>query len=450
MPCLVTRTLRFAWLEYQDTRDGVALDRGLRGYGWRNLFVELAPMTASVNDVDFMDMAHHDLKIRYHGYGQTGLLATPTNDHAAFLSRWIVNPGVENMALTEKNTDVQADLLAISGHGANALVFGNAAGNENQLKVGKAFIQNAKMPTTGRLKYLLIPSCNNCHVRYDLAWATALTRSNPVHGVLGYSEAYPGDQSGANIMSKFARLLHEDCDKPILQAWKEANAFWSWSGVLRESCATQDTMARWNSSEGLPPPSGRVLHYNAATPSGAEVGSYPPAFNTRFVMFEGDSDKKPVEIDFLNNGDFGVGLIPGKRGQLVVRRNDGKSFAAGDVVRVAFARYRFDHLEMDLSRLLVFDGGAPVTPIPDGNKQKKPKTGKPDAIEIKVGASTTEIRIGYTIRADATTYYTKPEPDSPNHGLFVTRTFPPGAELDQFGTAFDSPDGAYLLPSKWA
>ncbi len=448
---VVTRTLQYAWLEYQDLRDGIALDRAMSGYGWKNLLERLAPVTRSVNKTDFMDLGHPDLRVNYRGLGQTGLIATPREAHAEFLEEWLINPGVENFRLSAKilapedtDTTAQADLLVISGHGENAAVAGDIEDKKEiaHLAVGQAFIKYAKTPTSGRLKYLLIAACNDANARYDVVWYHALMRANPVHGILGFSEAYPGDESGAAIMTKFARALHDGGDKSVLQAWKEANTHWSWSAVMRESSATEDTLARWTSEKGLPAPTGRVLHYSSASPAGVMVPPYPQIFEAFFVMFEKDDEKKPVEIRFANNIQYRVGLIQGKRGQLVVRRNDGQSFAAGDVVRVVFARYRFDRLEMDLNTLLRFDEGAPVTLVEDGNKDKPAKTRKKDAVDIKFSAPSTQMKIGYTIRPDAARHY---DGSLGTHGLFITRTLHPNANPSIKTEGFDSADGAHLL-----
>jgi hypothetical protein len=245
-------------------------------------------------------------------------------------------------------------------------------------------------------------------------------------------------------MTKFVQALHDNPDKPILEVWKDANAAgsWLWGAVVRESSAKEDTLRRWDSKQGLPEPTGAVLQFDYTKPGGRPVEKYPPAFEAVFVNKDG------VQMTWLNNTDFEVGLRGGEHWNLVVKRNDGQTFAQGDVVRVVFAHFRFTKSDMNLNTLLQFDAGAPVTLKTETNKDnKEPHKTWPDGVDVTISKAQAQIELGFTVKTGADTHY-KGVDGSQNSGLFRTRIYPPGANFETLAGAIASPDGVYLWPPK--
>ena len=441
MTLSVSRKLRFAWLEYQDPWDGVAFDRAMTRYGWRNLFLDLAPMTPQPRRVD---LGHPDLRIRWFAGGkpdETALIAAPGFDHADFLGKWMLNPGVDqNFRLTFGNDYAdQADLLAISGHGIGGMVSGTASGASPAGLAILKHIANIKgkkpgeLQVSGRLKYLLIPACTNVGVGFADEYLPALHKRNPIHGILGYSDGYPGGSKGAWVMQRFAKLLHEPKgERTILQAWKEANEGLRWGAVLFASSAASDTMAKWRSDKGLPLPDhheGAVLHFDPDSyPVGVPITKTTPQFEAFFHMSSSIGDTK---ISRENQGDNWIGLFPEHRGYILIPKN-GDNFVRGDVLRLVFGKYRLSRGDMDLDTLLKFDPGQPITFIKDGNPRKPYKPGKVDTLDCKLLANTSELKLWYTVRQDAQQHYRYNREVGDPFFFFVI--FPPRADWNDRNT----------------
>ena len=442
----VSRKLRFAWLEYQDTSDGVAFHRAMTGYGWRNLFedLEFTPSPAGR-----LDRGHPDLQIHYspgRRPDERGLLAVPGKGHDVFLEDWLLNPGVDDQSrLTFSSTKFvdQADLVAVSGHGVSGTVSGDASGQTEKLFVTTLIKKRQNVDVTGRLKYLLIPACNNLEFGTTAQlWLPAFRKAQPIHGVLGYVDKYNGGSDGELVMMRFATFLHER--KPrrtILEAWKEANAGRPWGAILLAS-AVQDTVFKWAADGGLTTPSSRdlVLHFDGKHfPKGRPLSEESPDYEGFFVMEDGTTNGKIIHAG--NHEDPAVGLFSGQRGHLLLKRNDGSTFGKGEIMTVLFAKYRLTRREMSLNALLKFDGdrfpGDPrrdlrLSLLTDGNpfkeneEGKRARTLKVDALNYMLPPGETQVKLAYTVNGDAKTNY--PDDAGVTHPMFFVFLFPPGAD----------------------
>ena len=456
---IVSRKLRFAWLEYQDKSDGVMFHRAMSGYGWRNLFDDLEFTSSPAGRID---REHPDLEIHYSAGtrpDEKGLLAVPKEGHSKFLGDWLLNPGVDDQSrLTFSKTNFidQADLVAVSGHGVSGKISGDASGKTVDFLLTKLIKEHQNVDVTGRLKYLLIPACNNLEFGTTAQqWLPAFRKAQPIHGVLGYVGKYNGGSDGELVMMRFATFLHEK--KPrrtILEAWREANAGRPWGALLLAS-AVQDTVFKWAADGGLvtPPSSDPVLHFDGKHfPKGRPLSEESPEYEGFFVMGDGKI------IDAGNHEDPAVGLFSGQRGHLLLRKNGYATFGKGETMTVLFAKYRLTRREMDLKALLKFDGDwswvdprrdRMLTLLEDGNPFKEKENGEPgpttkvDALNYILPPGEKQVKLAYTVNGDAKVKY----PDDPGVGnpMFIVFLFPPGADRsDQAQGISMSGHGAYL------
>ncbi|MEJ7732118.1 MAG: hypothetical protein WKG00_23270 [Polyangiaceae bacterium] len=425
--------MRFAWLEYEDSRDGVAFCRRMTGFGWRNLFLDLAPTTPKPARTD---LGHPDLKIRWafdDKPNEPALFATPDDSHKEFIESWIPNPGVgDGFRLTSSSNAIdQADLLVVSGHGTGrGDVHDVACGLDAHVSVAKAFEEHATAPCTGRLKYLLVAACNNLRHNYASRWMAALLKKQPVHGVLGYSLAYAGDADGASVLFRFALLLHSTKNHSVLQAWRIANGPRPWGAIVHASSAKEDTVARWRSDAGLQKPdtsgTASVLHFDHEHPDGRSTER--PALTANYRMPDG------TIIDEFNGSLASVGLFPGDRGALIIKRRDGVPIQAG-TLRVVFAFYRFNRRGFDLSKILTFDAAPGVQAVRDGNPEKPVKDGTVDAVDVTLNGSTKEVVLKYTVNKTV----------GPSSDMLVMELFAPGSDFSAPSQAADaSINGAFV------
>jgi hypothetical protein len=348
----------FAWLEYQDWRDGVAFDAMFSSMGWKNVFRELdvaVGKTTKLGKVKYAD-PNRDLEIwAVEGLpGQRGVICFPHDDHNVFMERWITDPGVarrEDGKLTLVFGDEPeakfADLLVISGHGSDLQVHGDVSNlisenkqrpPDNEMRVRDAFNKASTRPSHGRLKYLILPCCTIVGPAYAPLWIPALNRhavddnfphlSDSLHGILGYAQAYAGDSDGAAVMNSFVGLLKHGItrgpdEKTILQCWAEANEntpgpFREWSAIMLTDAAKNDKMSQWlvgGPIGTLPTPvSDEVRQFDRFNTTsgrpidsdhfGEVVNSAQPDFEARFsVPKRGDlNDFRIVDGD-VQNGD---------------------------------------------------------------------------------------------------------------------------------------------------
>ncbi len=437
MAASVSRLMRFAWLEYEDFRDGVYFDRAFTAAGWRNLFLDLAPVTPAPGRAD---LGNPNLKIRWFAGknpNELALIATPSAADTKFLEKWIVNPGVggiaggsdgseivTNFRLTHGfDTSDQADMLVISGHGAAGVVAGAASGQPSTIQLFRAFDRRNAPSASGRLKYLVVPTCSNLKLQNAPQWLLALDKDFPLHGVLGYSGGYNGDIDGATVMIRFANILHGQPDKTILQAWREANVGRPWGAVAHALSAEQDTLRKWRANKLPEPPRTRFLHFEPSHAEGVEIPTTPPPWTAMFHMTPGPGGSD-VEITSDNHNQPDIGLLPGARGYLLLR-HDGASFP-NDVMRVVFGMFRFDHPDTNLTTLLQFDAGPSIKLITNGNVEI-PRSGRVDALDVSLPPGAQELKLHYTVLATAVASY-PPDPNMGMSPMFIVALFPPGTD----------------------
>jgi len=452
---LVGRHMRFAWLEYEDPRDAIHFDRTFSSaaLGWRNLLLDLPAAGAAKRK----DPAHPDLDIRWlsdpGAPSVRGLVARPTGAHSDFLGQWLLNPGIVRKSASDARltfgTDAtdQADLVAISGHGASGAVFGEAMPGAqpgvkgNRFDAAALMAKNVKMEVSGRLKYVMVASCMNASIFAAPKWLPVLKKDKPLRGILGFSETYVGDAIGAAVMRRFGDLLRSDVLMTVLDAWRQANESLdqAWGAVLRQE-ARKDNLIRWvrGHLDELSP-NGKVFHFDPSTfPTGVEVTGKPQDFS--------------AIVD--DSTFFSGGLLPGRRGHLVLFGTGDHRFRAGTKATVLFFYFRPGKPEMDLRTLLRFDpllakDGTPLLrELIDANPRKGPPNGHADGIEVTFTEELQRIELPFTVVPTAPDHY-KPDPDGRgNHGYFWVMVFPNGASPSDFSKGFPNYEGGFHLRRK--
>jgi len=339
------------------------------------------------------------------------------NSNNDFLGRWLLNPGVkkesESVGFLTLDSDAteQADLVVASGHGGGGSVFGSMGGTRSwsQFSLSRLMRDHIDLPTTGRVKYLIVPGCTNCGDFNGEYWMPMLEKERPYHGVLGYSGKYPGDDPGAAIMKRFTDSIQKNVDLPIVEAWKRANAGQPY-GAFVLTAARGDTMRKWVSKGGLtvPADSRTVTFFDPAHPGGIPF-TVKHDFDAIFHM----SDGRPI-VEPNNTAELAVrkefGLIPGQRGHLEIKGSGTRLLLPGKKLRIVFYYWRPAKLRVDLPKLLQFDQSAHrTTPLTDQNKPSTPfdkpqPNNRVDAIECTIGDSETNgVKLSYTVVADAHT-----------------------------------------------
>jgi hypothetical protein len=331
-----------------------------------------------------------------------------------FLGRWLLNPGVKKESesagyLTyELDATDQADLVVASGHGGGGSVFGSMGGSRSwsQFYLSRIMRDNIGLPTTGRVKYLLVPGCTNCGDFNGEYWMPLFEKEKPYHGVLGYSGKYPGDDPGAAIVKRFTESIQTNPDLPIIEAWKRANASHPY-GAFVLTAARGDTMRKWVSKEGLtvPAESRTVTFFDPAHPKGTPF-TVTHEVDAIFHMADGRPIVEPNNtVQLAVQKQFG--LIPGQKGHLEIKGSGSRPLTPGKKIRIVFYYWRPTKLRVNLPRLLKFDASSrSITPLTDQNKpgsfDKPQPNNRVDAIEYVIGDSDSSgIRLPYTVVADA-------------------------------------------------
>jgi hypothetical protein len=396
----------FAWLEFQDPRDGVAFVAGFQGMGWQNLLAGLRPRKNDKGQTVYED-AERPVQVRVYRSSsgrEQGALWTP-DDADDFTKRWIVRPGVISGASPTLVCDEQpearwADLLVVSGHGSKGRVYGDAYGSavgERPPDERRWYVANLmgqpEAPRGKRLKYLIIPACTNCGIAVAPMWLdTFLNRplDEVLHGVLGYAQAYPGGEVGATIVRRFVDLVFPrkvsgkapPNEKTILHCWAEANkrSGAGWGAVMLAEAAQRDRMSAWVSEAGLPDPTRLELRqydeYSTRFPApidesdGLVVSAEPPDYEARFWVsktFDAQDNLQRVDgflmgwdgremIRCGNNDnliDPQLGLDAGRVGKIVLSAKGGH-FQAGTAITVVAYLYRETHEGVSLPTLFEF------------------------------------------------------------------------------------------------
>ena len=470
----VTKHLTYAWIEYGDPRDGAAFTDGLYSMGWKSALHGF-PTKRDRLGIRYVDASHPMLPIRYRG---SGLLISPNDrvdrhshtpgenpvlddplyaefraangDKAfadaivaqdKFIADWVFRPGIKRVSPSESHLTVDGDatdhcdFVAISGHGSSGRVWGGGDG-----ALLKKALYSQHEPATDRLKYVVIASCLNMNILAQEAWLPAMRRNAPVHGLLGYREAYPGDQMGEAVFRRFSAGLK--AGSTILKAWRDAHVephSHIWAALMHTESAKNDTMPKWLAGKlDKPDKRGEIRSYNSDNyPDGEPYVPFPPKFKVRYMTGS-------TKIDRFNTDDPTVGLLPGDKGFLCIESGDGEPFKKGDVFKIIFYYYRLDKDGMNLSSLLAFgdtpDGTWEL--VRDGNRDDH--TQFIDGIVFKFGKDgLMEARIPYTVLSSALDHYPV---DGPGHGYFPLNVYAPERYWPE--QYYFYLDGAWLKPRK--
>lgn len=408
------RHLSVAWLEYQDSRDGAVFTHASTArLGFENVLAALPRAGGSHSTraaTNFTDSRVVLKRFKTRRTTFRGLIAQPGAADQPLFERWINSPALEGDKLA---SDIAAtapiDLLAISGHGSNGGIFGDGSGQYAELNVTKAFEDHSAEARSGRLKCLLLPSCNNVHEDMAPAWLPMFNHDQPVYLVLGYHQSYSGGATGARVMAKFIDAIAKDQAVPLVDAWALANEAVSrqqpWSALVAkgaEGMSIEDWVA------GRLPALSRVQklsYFDWFHPAGKPAKLIDENYEVRWVMSDG------TVIDRSNNiaAETGVGLFEGQQGTVRIRaKRPAAKLTKGQEAYLLIYRYRATK-SLDIDDLLTFDStllsphadtGQPVV-NPEKGRSGRDELNNVDAFRIVIPADTMKLELGFTIRPDA-------------------------------------------------
>jgi hypothetical protein len=412
--------------------------------GWRNLMLDL-PKGKKGRRVD---AAHPALKVAWRKYGdKPGLLVLPKKSEEIndFLAQWVFSPGVKVISSSEAKLTIDsdptdmADLVSVSGHGAGGQVLSFSRGG-GWMDLSGSLKKHGGKTHSDRLKYILIPTCYNLSIDNARVWLPAFSKTRPVRGMLGYDNSYKGGKAGARIMERFVKQMKSGLS--ILDAWKEAHgkSYAEQWGVMIHPDAIGDTLEDWLAGKLKPIKSiSTVKHfrYDTYDLGGLDVSDKPPAYQALFCV-------DGTQVTEKNNGlgyDH-IGLFPGKSGYILLRANKG-NFTPGEKIKVTFYYYRAQKDDMNLDKLLEFDGSLSKR-LKLMHLNARDKTTFNDGFEyIFAKGESKEARLPFTVHSDATMYY-EHELATDTHGRFWL-----SIELDKHGTPIHCyTDGIWLREPK--
>ncbi len=425
-----------AWLEYQDPRDAVAHIRGFHSHlGFDNLFFPGLPFKGTSKiTLTSSNLSKFEVRKEKFLSKLKAFIGIPHDDDLSFLQRWVCNPGIESNKLNNTTLSEVSDILSVSGHGTIGWVFGDrfSSGDQQQIHLPTAYNKRGGTHLTGRLKLLMIPACTNVAFENSVRWENALIGPNPIHIILGYHDSYSGDHLGGLVQKKFAEILSKDIDKPIIEAWREANMAVSrpqpWAAITTD-LFRNESILDWASIGPPSPGTAPLIHFDEKNPGGRTV---PVSFDFN-VQFINDTS---TVITHLNSAT-GANLNAGKSGKLRITANS-TPFKSGDVLHVLFYLFRPTKLKMDLDKFLIFDpshfSSGLISKVVDGNSRKSSSpTGKPDGIKINVSTTTSQIELDFTVFGTPVPFWLGSNGllQGPNGsvGVFVPGFFGPGVPL---------------------
>lgn len=306
------------------------------------------------------------------------------------------------MTIDNGRTDC-VNLVVIGGHGVSGMVFAKG-GATMSLKL--PLVTGNFYTGSNRLKYILIPACMNLSKYNCETWLEAMRRDYPVHGFLGYRQAYPGGKIGQSVFEKFTRKLKEKGGaNTILDSWRTANNTRTkdaWGALLHEN-STKDTMKDWLSNKLITPnKKGEIRWYCEENyPNGEKIVEKSLDYTLFFCM------DKSTRITYKNNTNVDVGLFLGKKGFLEISKKTGY-FNEGDVATITFYYYRPDHRPgLDLPKLLTFDESAEGGTLErQRNLNVEDKEDHIDGIKFKFNKDgLSKVLLEYTVNPEAFRYY---------------------------------------------
>lgn len=433
----VLRHLRTAWLEYQDTRDGAVFAHASAArLGFENAFT-LLPKGTSRTTRKAGNLVDTKIRIRTFESKKTtfnGLIGQPGPSDKATLEKWVSSPSIEgDQLVSDPAATNPIDWLVVSGHGSGGDVWGNGAGTDADINLAEAFNANVAEKRSGRLKCVLVPSCNNVHEDLAPAWLPMFNHPQPVYLLLGYEQSYTGGAIGARVMAKLVDAIVKNRKVPLVQAWQTANEATHspqpWAALVAkgaEAMNVEDWIA------GALPVLANVtelLHFNSEHSTGKAAKLVDENFDVSWVMADG------TVVDMTNNfpSNTAVGLFAGKKGTIRIKaKQASKRFTKGQEAYLFVYLYRptkafdiTDLLEIDASLLTAHPNtGKPVV-NPEKGRSFREEAGNVDAFRLVIPADTDTLELGFTIKASATTKFKADGPGG-THGRFLlefTHTF---------------------------
>lgn len=437
----VLRHLRFAWLEYQDTRDGaVFAHSAVARLGFENALASLPKAKGSHTKREASNAGASKFTVKTFKSGSkkfNGLIAMPAEADAALFRTWVNSPAIDSGKLSSDPAAAEPiDLLVVSGHGGGGDVWGDGSGDWALIDFAAALGDNVDAPRSGRLKCVIVPSCTNVHEYNAPLWLPLFDHDDPVHLLLGYHDSYTGGSTGAYVMAKFVQAIVDNRSVSLIDAWKSANEavkkVQPWAALVAkgaEGLNVEDWIA------GKLPALSKVQdlrHFSADDPSGKDVKLIDENYDVRWVMGDG------TVIDGSNNraGDTKVGLFAGKPGKVRIKaKKADRKFKKGQEVYLFIYLYR-ETKKFDISDLLTFDAellkdhpdtNTPVV-TPEKGRTTRPEANNVDALRIVVPSDTDTIELGFTVKSSATTKFTGDGPGGTHGRFFLDFAF----EVDRY------------------
>lgn len=426
----VLRHLRTAWLEYQDTRDGAVFAHASAArLGCENAFM-LLPKGTSRTTRKAGNLIDTKIRVRTFQSGKRsfdGVIAQPGPSDQATLEAWVTSPAIEGDTLvSDPAATSPIDWLVVSGHGSGGTVWGDGGGDFAEMNLAEAFNTNIGEARSGRLKCVLVPSCNNVHENLAPAWLPMFNHAEPVYLLLGYDHSYTGGAIGAHVMAKLVDAIVKNRKVPLVEAWQAANESMRspqpWAALVAKGAEAMN-VEDWIAGT-LPVLSNvtELVHFNADHASGMPAKLVDESFEVSWVMADG------TVIDMTNNSpsNTAVGLFAGKKGTIRIRaKQASKRFTKGQVAYLFVYLYRpskafdiTDLLEVDASLLAAHpDTGQPVVD-PERGRSFRDEAGNVDAFRLVFPADGDTLEIGFTVKPSATTKFKADGPGG-THGRFL-------------------------------
>ncbi len=426
----VNRHLRLAWLEYEDSRDGAVFTHAATSrLGFENALSTL-PRAGSASARRAKNLFYTRILLKTFGKpgkgAFRGLLAIPGDGDQMTLEQWVTSPAIEDgRFVSDAEATSQVDLLAVSGHGSSGEVWGDASGDRTQINLASAFGEYIDEDRSGRLKCLLVPTCNNVHEAVAESWLPLFNHEKPVHVLLGYEGSYTGGALGAKVMANFVNEMATRPTTPIVEAWKTANESvrqqQPWAALVAKG-AEGMSLQRWL-DDSLPRLTGvnDLVHFSSGHPKGRRPPLGDQPYEVRWVMEDG------TVIDRQNNlsSNERIGLFEGKAGKIRIRAmKPGTTLKRGQQVYLMIYLYRGSK-SMKINSLLTFDSnlqkphantGEPVVTVEDDKAVFNQIF--VDAVRIVVPSDTDVLQLGFTISPSATKTYSDTGPRA-THGRFI-------------------------------
>jgi|GEM_PF-3180215 len=426
----IEKHLRFAWLEYEDSRDGAVFTHASTSrLGFENALSDLPRAKGSRTSRSTSNLFYTKIRLKTYGKHRKrpfrGLLAIPGDGDESTLERWVTSPAIEgDKFVSEPNAGAPIDLLVVSGHGSSGDVWGDASGERAQINLPNAFGMYIDEERSGRLKCLIVPTCNNLHEALAGSWLPLFNHEKPVYVVLGYEGSYTGGPYGAQVMANFVRELSATPTLPLIRAWQNANEAVAekqpW-GALAAKGAEKMSLQGWL-DDSLPTltRAHKLLHFNSDHPNGR-----PPTadreYEVLWIMEDG------TEINERNNhsANAKIGLFDGEKGKIRIRAmKPGRTLKRGQQVYLLIYLYRGSR-QMELRDLLSF---APNLREPQQSTGEAVVTIEEekavfndslvDAVRITVPSDTDVLQLSFEVSKSATNTFKASGPRG-THGRFL-------------------------------